>query len=54
MINLGIIGGGSGGVSILDLVEGMPNVKLKWIADIDENAPAMQKAKEKGIETTLN
>ncbi len=54
MYTLGIIGGGKGGLSIINLVEGMPDVSLKWVADLDGNAPAMQRARSLGIKTTDN
>jgi methyl-accepting chemotaxis protein len=52
MLSVGIIGGGKGGLSIIQLVEGMQDVLLKWVADLDENAPAIRRAREKGIKTT--
>jgi len=52
MYTVGIVGGGKGGLAILKLVEGMPSVSLKWVADINEYAPAMQRARELGIKIT--
>ena len=51
MLAVGIIGGGKGGLSIIQLVEGMQGVSLRWVADLDENAPAIQRAREMGIKT---
>jgi methyl-accepting chemotaxis protein len=49
MLSVGIVGGGKGGLSIIQLVEGMQGVSLRWVADLDENAPAIQRAREMGI-----
>lgn len=54
MISIGIIGGGKGGLSIMHLVEGLPEIKLLWLADIDEEAPAMKEARIKGIKTVVD
>lgn len=51
MITVGIIGGGRRGLSIMQLVEGIPGVELRWVADIDEGAPALREARKKGIQT---
>lgn len=54
VISLGIIGGGQGGLSIMHMVEGMSGAELRWVADIDENAPAIVEAKERGIKTATD
>ncbi len=54
MISLGIIGGGRGGSHILNLIEGMRDIRIEWIADLDEQAPALQRARRKGIRTITN
>ncbi|MEW5921037.1 MAG: methyl-accepting chemotaxis protein [Bacillota bacterium] len=54
MISIGIIGGGKGGLSIMHLVEGIPGVELRWVADIDEEAPAIKEARKKGIKTVVD
>ncbi len=48
-MNVGIIGGGKGGLSVLNLLLSMPSVRVKWVADINVNAPAMLLAREKHI-----
>ncbi len=52
MLSLGIVGGGKGGLSIIQLVEGMQHVSLRWVADLDANAPAIQRARRMGIKTS--
>lgn len=52
MYTVGIVGGGNGGLAILNMMDGMPAVSLKWVADLDEHAPAIRRAKELGIKTT--
>ncbi len=54
MISIGIIGGGRGGISIMNLIEGIPGVELRWVADIDEEAPAMKEARNKGVKTVTD
>ncbi len=54
MISLGIIGGGRGGSHILNLIENMRDIRIEWIADLDEQAPALQIARRKGIRTITN
>lgn len=49
-MNIGIIGGGRGGLAILNLLTGLSSVTVKWVADIQDDAPAVIKAKELGIE----
>ncbi|KYH30858.1 methyl-accepting chemotaxis protein [Neomoorella mulderi] len=51
MINLGIVGAGKGGTAIFKATYGLPEVCITGIADIDENAPGIKLAKEKGIKT---
>ena len=49
MYNIGIIGGGTGGYSILGLLEHMDDVFIKWICDVTDNAPGIVKAREIGV-----
>jgi len=51
MYTVGIVGGGNGGLSILNMIDGMDAVSLKWVADLDEHAPAIIRAKELGVKT---
>ncbi|WP_027340583.1 methyl-accepting chemotaxis protein [Halonatronum saccharophilum] len=53
-IKLGIIGGGEIGKSLLEIFLKMDSIKVKYVADIDEGAPAMELARDCGIEWTLN
>lgn len=54
MYSLGIIGGGRGGLALLNLVENLPDVELKWVVDIQEHAPAIRRARELGIKTSAD
>jgi len=54
MYAVGILGGGRGGLTILNMVETMPDVSVKWVADIDEQAPAVLRARELGIKTSTD
>ncbi len=54
MISVGIIGGGRRGLSIMQLVEGIKGVELRWVADINKEAPAMKEAHKKGIKTVTD
>ncbi|WP_338833965.1 hypothetical protein MHLNE_03420 [Moorella humiferrea] len=49
MINLGIVGAGKGGTAIFKATHGLPEVRIAGIADINENAPGIRLAKEKGV-----
>ncbi|MGM0601983.1 MAG: methyl-accepting chemotaxis protein [Bacillota bacterium] len=49
MLNVGIIGAGSGGASILDTFLNMEDLKIIGICDQDFSAPGIVKAKENGI-----
>ncbi len=51
MHELGIIGGGHGGLAVLTLISKMDDFRVKWLADLDENAVGMQKARELGVAT---
>ncbi|TYP57413.1 methyl-accepting chemotaxis protein [Thermosediminibacter litoriperuensis] len=46
---MGIVGAGKGGTAILKATYGLPDVRIAGVADIDENAPGIKLAKEKGI-----
>lgn len=54
MINLGIIGGGQGGMSMLRVFTGLPDVHVLGVADVNPQAPALQLAVQHGIWTTTN
>jgi acetaldehyde dehydrogenase (acetylating) len=51
-INIGIIGAGQTGTPMLKMLADSEFVNLVGIADLDNNAPGMVIAKEKGIKTT--
>jgi len=40
-MNVGIIGGGKRGLSVLNLLLSIPLVRVKWVADLNVNAPAL-------------
>ena len=50
MQNVLIVGGGTGGLIILDLLQNLDFMKVKAIIDTDERAPGVTRAKELGIE----
>lgn len=47
--NLIIIGGGHGGVAMIQLFTGVKDIKIAGLVDIKEDAPAVILAKQKGI-----
>lgn len=49
MYNLLIIGGGNGGVAMLNLFMGVKDIKIAGLVDIRQDAPAVVLAKGKGI-----
>ncbi|MDF2534617.1 MAG: hypothetical protein K0R18_774 [Bacillales bacterium] len=51
-INIGIIGAGQTGTPMLKMLAESEFVNLMGIADLDNNAPGMVYAREKGISTT--
>lgn len=51
MINVGIVGAGKGGGAVLKAMEGLPDVRVVGIADLNEDAPGMKLARERGIKT---
>ena len=51
VMNIGIIGGGRGGAAILSLLMTMPSMRVQWVSDVRDEAPAMVKARELGIQT---
>ncbi|KKC30200.1 methyl-accepting chemotaxis protein [Caldanaerobacter subterraneus KAk] len=53
-MNIGIVGAGKGGTAILKAIYGLPEVFVAGVVDIDENAPGMKLAREKGIRTFTN
>lgn len=50
-MNVGIIGGGRGGAAILSLFMTMPSIRVQWVSDVRDEAPAIVKARELGIQT---
>jgi methyl-accepting chemotaxis protein len=53
MMNVGIIGGGRGGLAILNLLQTIKGITVVWISDVQRDAPALTKARQLGI-TALN
>ncbi|MDO7786517.1 methyl-accepting chemotaxis protein [Desulforamulus aquiferis] len=51
MIQVGIVGGGRGGMSMLKLISGLPELSVIGIADVNPNAPAIKMAKLQKIQT---
>lgn len=51
MINVGIVGGGKGGTSLLKTLHTVPEVKIIGIADLNKNAPGMVLARQYQIDT---
>jgi len=50
-MNIGIIGGGHGGLAVLSLLSSMPSIRVQWVADVQPDAPAMQLARKLGLQT---
>lgn len=50
-MNVGLIGGGRGGLAVLNLLASMPSVRVLWVADVQPDAPALVKARELNILT---
>lgn len=50
-MNIGIIGGGHGGLAVLSLLSSMPSIRVQWVADVQPDAPAMQLARKLGLHT---
>ncbi|MCC6501636.1 MAG: GGDEF domain-containing protein [Deltaproteobacteria bacterium] len=51
-IKVGIIGGGNGGMAVLDIFKDEPDIEVAGIADINLNAKAMKFAQSSGIPVT--
>ncbi|NLP37626.1 MAG: hypothetical protein GX357_08245 [Firmicutes bacterium] len=51
-MKVGIIGGGHGGLAVLNLLLSIPEVEVMWVADLDDGAPAMIRAREAGVHET--
>lgn len=51
MSNIGIVGAGQGGTSILKSLQGIPSIKVLGICDVNENAPGIVLARSLGITT---
>lgn len=51
MINILLIGGGRGGVGMLELCSKVPDVKISGVVDVKTDAVAIQLAKKMGIST---
>lgn len=54
MVNLVIIGGGNGGVSMIKVLNSLPEVNIVGVADVQMDAPGMLLAKKMGIKTSTN
>ncbi|ACB83761.1 methyl-accepting chemotaxis protein [Natranaerobius thermophilus] len=50
-MNVGIVGGGNGGESLLKLFRDLDDVNIFWVCDINTEAPAIVLAKDMGIRT---
>ncbi|MDW7651385.1 MAG: methyl-accepting chemotaxis protein [Bacillota bacterium] len=48
-MNVGIIGGGQGGLAVLSLLMTIGDMRVRWVADVQSDAPALAKARELGI-----
>jgi methyl-accepting chemotaxis protein len=48
-MNIGIIGGGRGGLTVLNMLVNLDVVNVVWVADVDPEAAALAKARELGI-----
>ena len=48
-MNIGIIGGGSGGLAVLALLSTLDDMDVLWVADVQSDAVALVKAREMGI-----
>ncbi len=53
-INIAIIGGGEVGLNLLKIFLDMNSITVKFVCDINENAPAIKLAKSNNIGTTRN
>jgi molecular chaperone GrpE (heat shock protein) len=49
VMSIGIVGGGKAGLQLLELFSKASQVKIAFIVDRDQKAPAMQTARERGI-----
>lgn len=54
MLNIVIIGGGSGGVSMINVFNALPEVNIVGVADVRLDAPGIVLAKKLGIQTSTN
>ncbi|MBS3886544.1 MAG: hypothetical protein KGZ41_07210 [Dethiobacter sp.] len=50
-MNIGIIGGGRGGLAVMELLLTIPGMNVIWVSDLQTDAPALLKARKLGIET---
>lgn len=48
-MNIGIIGGGYGGLAVLALLSTLDDMDVLWVADVQSDAVALVKAREMGI-----
>lgn len=48
-MNIGIIGGGYGGLAVLALLSTLDDMEVLWVADVQSDAVALVKAREMGI-----
>lgn len=54
MVNLVIVGGGSGGISMIKVFNSLPDVNIVGVADVRKDAPGIVLAKSMGINTSTN
>ena len=45
---IAVVGAGSGGLAILQLLADIPGIQIKWVYDSNQNAPGLLYAKKKG------
>ena len=48
-LNIGIVGGGHGGLAVLNLLLSIPEINVLWVSDLQRDALAMVKAREVGV-----
>ena len=48
-MNIGIVGGGHGGLAVLNLLLSIPEINVLWVSDLQRDALAMVKAREVGV-----
>lgn len=51
MSNIGIVGAGQGGTSILKTIQGIPSITVVGICDVNQSAPGIILARDLGVKT---